>query len=159
LCRGSLDEKPEDPLESDLAPRVTVAERDLGCGGSFLRVSSVAGISICMGEISGSRRSYGPVPKVVFGRCSISGLEGCVVAPTSGGKGETGCEVSVSFLGLIAGGAADGLTVPSLKSCSKGCSATALCCVGREPAVRLATPWEGLRSWRVCTVSKDENAS
>ena len=72
--------------------------------------------------MSGSRRSYCAVPNAVFGRCSISGLDGCAAAPASGGKGDTGREVSVSFLDLITGGAADDRTVPSLKSCSKGCS-------------------------------------
>ena len=46
LCRGGRDEKPADPVEPDLASRVTVADRDRGAGCSFLSVSSVTGISI-----------------------------------------------------------------------------------------------------------------
>jgi len=45
LCRGGRD-RPEEPAESDLAVRVTVADRDRGAGGSFRNVSSVEGISI-----------------------------------------------------------------------------------------------------------------
>jgi hypothetical protein len=44
LCRGARDENPAAPVEPDLASRVTVADRDRGAGGSFLSVSSVAGI-------------------------------------------------------------------------------------------------------------------
>ena len=36
MSRGR-DENPADPVESDLAPRVTVADRDRGAGGSFLK--------------------------------------------------------------------------------------------------------------------------
>jgi hypothetical protein len=96
--------------------------------------------------MSGSRKSYGVVPNAAFGRCSISGLDDCVAAPVSGGKGDTGREVSVSFLDLIAGGALDDRTVPSLKSCSKGCSVAELCCTfngrggGRVPVARFASP-------------------
>lgn len=51
----------------------------------------------------------------------------------------------MSFLDLIAGGAVDDRTVPSLKSCSKGCSVE-LCCAfngrggGMEVVVRIAAP-------------------
>jgi hypothetical protein len=116
-------------MESDRVPRVTVAERDRPPGGSFLSVSSVAGISICIGAIgviSGSRKSYGAVPKAVLGRCSTSGLDGCVAGPVRGVNGDTGRDVRVSFLDRRAGGAVADRTVPSLKSCSKGCSAAAV---------------------------------
>jgi hypothetical protein len=64
LGRGGR-ESPEEPAESDLAERVTVADRDLGAGASFRNVSSGRGISICIGAIgpiSGNRRSKGAVP-------------------------------------------------------------------------------------------------
>ena len=96
--------------------------------------------------MSGSRKSYGAIPNAMFVRCSISGLDGCVAAPVSGGRGDTGREVTVSFRDLIAGGAVDDRTVPSLKSCSKGCSVAELCGTfngsggGRATVVRFASP-------------------
>jgi len=45
FCRGGRD-RPEEPAESDLAARVTVADRERGAGGSFRNVSSGGGISI-----------------------------------------------------------------------------------------------------------------
>ena len=60
LCRAILLGNPAEPVESDRPVRVTVADRDRAPGGSFLIVSSVVGISICIGaveEISGSRMS------------------------------------------------------------------------------------------------------
>lgn len=64
LGRGGR-ESPEEPAESDLALRVTVADRDLGAGASFRNVSSGGGISTCIdaiGTISGNRTSKGAVP-------------------------------------------------------------------------------------------------
>ena len=98
-----------------------------------------------LGAISGSRMSYGAATNVAVGRCSMSGLDGCIAGPVRGARGETGREVSVSFLDLIAWVVADDRTVPSLKSCSNGCSAVEPCCIlggrggGKEPAMRFAT--------------------
>lgn len=164
LWRGIRDVNPEEPVESDLVPRVTVAERDRTPGTSFLSVSSVAGISIWIGAIgvmSGHRKSYDPVPNAVPGRFSVSGLDGCVVAPLRGGNGDRGRDVIVSFRDRNVRSA--DLTVPSLKSCSKGCSVVALL-VGRgvggpdiEP--RFPCPWEVLRKGRVWIVSVGDDGS
>lgn len=166
LWRGIRDVNPEEPVESDLVPRVTVAERDRTPGTSFLSVSSVAGISIWIGAIgvmSGNRKSYDPVPNPVPGRFSVSGLDGCVVAPLRGGNGDRGRDVIVSFRDRNVGGAVADLTVPSLKSCSKGCSVVALL-VGRgvggpdiEP--KIPCPWEVLRKGRVWIVSVGDDGS
>src|SRR5271170_1329620 len=166
LWRGIRDVNPEEPVESDLVPRVTVAERDRTPGTSFLSVSSVAGISIWIGAIgvmSCNRKSYDPVPNAVPGRFSVSGLDGCVVVPLRGGNGDRGRDVIVSFRDRSVGGAVADLTVPSLKSCSKGCSVVALL-VGRgvggpdiEP--RFPCPWEVLRKGRVWIVSVGEDGS
>lgn len=51
----------------------------------------------------------------------MSGLVGWVAAAREG-RGETGRDVNVSFRGRSEGGAVADLTVPSLKSCSRGCS-------------------------------------
>lgn len=131
LCRGIRPGYPADPAESDLAVRVTVADRERTPRESFRRVSSVAGISICMGAvgaISGSRTSNEAVDRAVLGRDSVSGLEGCVLSPARGGKGETGRDGRVSLRDLRAGGAVVERTVPSLNSCSRGCSVAVLCC-------------------------------
>jgi hypothetical protein len=154
-----------DPVESDRPVRVTVADRDRAPGVSFLSVSSVVGISICIGAvggISGRRRSYCVIPRAVPGRCSVSGLEGCVVGRLRGGSGETGREGMVSLRERNAGGAMVDLTVPSLKSCSRGCSAAEPICTfsGRvdakvEEALRVVCPYDG----RDCIVSKIDDVS
>ena len=157
---------PEEPVESDLVPRVTVAERDRTPGTSFLSVSSVAGISIWIGAtgvMSGNRKSYDPVPDAMPCRFSMSGLDGCVVAPLRGGNGDRGREVIVSFRDRKVGGAVVDLTVPSLKSCSKGCSVVALLvgsgAGGTGAKARLPCPWEVLRKGRVWIVSVGEDGS
>jgi hypothetical protein len=154
-----------DPVESDRPARVTVADRDRAPGVSFLSVSSVVGISICIGAvggISGKRRSYCVIPRAVPGRCSVSGLEGCVVGRLGGGSGETGREGIVSLRERNAGGAVADLTVPSLKSCSRGCSAAEPSCKfsGRvdakvDVALRVVCPYDG----RDCRVSNVDDVS
>jgi hypothetical protein len=154
-----------DPIESNRPVCVTVADCDHAPGVSFLSLSSIVGISIrigAVGGISGRQRSYCVIPRAVPGRCSVSGLEGCVVGSLRGGSGETGREHIVSLLERNAGGAVVDLTVPSLKSCSRGCSAAEPICIfsGRvdaqvEVALRVVCPYNG----RDCIVSKIDDVS
>jgi hypothetical protein len=132
LCRGIRLGYPADPAESDLVVRVTVADRERAPGGSLRSVSSVAGISICIGAvgaISGRRRSNEVEDTAVPGRESASGVDGCVFSAIRGGRGETGREGRVSFRDRIEGGAVAERTVPSLNSCSSGCSVAEPCCI------------------------------
>lgn len=89
------------------------------------------------------------------GRLSMSGLDGWVAEPLRGGKGDRGRDVTVSFRGRNVGGAVADLIVPSLKSCSKGCSVALLVDMGGTTGADAGfpCPWEVPRKGRVWIVS------